>query len=45
MQSLQEFLLRTKGQEYLIAVAFMILFIVVWKLLNPKRKKGDLQGK
>jgi len=34
MQSLQEFLLTTKSNEYLIAIMFMILFIAFWRLLN-----------
>lgn len=34
MQTLQEFLLTTKGNEYLIAIAFMIIFIFFWRLLS-----------
>ena len=34
MQNLQEFMLFTKTTEYLIAVAFMVIFIVFWRLLN-----------
>ncbi|MFH1337041.1 MAG: glycine cleavage system protein H [Candidatus Zixiibacteriota bacterium] len=34
MQSLQEFLLTTKANEYLIAIVFMIVFIVFWRVLN-----------
>ncbi|MDH4223755.1 MAG: glycine cleavage system protein H [candidate division Zixibacteria bacterium] len=34
MQTLQEFLLATKANEYLIAIAFMIVFILFWRLLN-----------
>jgi glycine cleavage system H protein len=34
MQTLQEFLLATKGNEYLIAIVFMVLFIFFWRFLN-----------
>jgi len=34
MQTLQEFLLASKANEYLIAIAFMIIFILFWRLLN-----------
>jgi hypothetical protein len=37
--TLQEFISRTKGIEYIIAVLFMIIFPMFWKLL--KNKKGD----
>ena len=37
MQSLQEFLLTTKANEYLIAVGFIIVFILFWRLLNALR--------
>ncbi len=36
MHTLQEFLLATKGNEYLIAIVFMVLFIFFWRFLsNP----------
>jgi glycine cleavage system H protein len=39
MQNLQEFMLFTKATEYLIAIAFMLIFIVFWKVLNaPSRR-------
>jgi len=39
MDSLQEFLLTTKANEYLIAIAFMVIFILFWKVLNaPSRR-------
>ena len=39
MHSLQEFLLTTKANEYLIAIAFMVIFILFWKVLNaPSRR-------
>jgi len=34
MQSLQEFLLTTTANEYLIAIGFIIVFILFWRLLN-----------
>ena len=34
MQNLQEFLLTTKGNEYIIAVLFLLTFILFWKLLS-----------
>lgn len=38
MQSLQEFLLTTRANEYLIAIAFMVVFVVFWRLLNAPRR-------
>jgi len=34
MQTLQEFLLATKANEYLIAIGFLVVFILFWRLLN-----------
>ena len=34
MQTLQEFMLSTKGNEYLIAIVFLVIFIAFWRLLN-----------
>lgn len=34
MQNLQEFLLKTKGNEYLIAIVFLLMFMLFWRLLN-----------
>ena len=34
MQTLQEFLLTTKANEYLIAIAFMLIFILFWRMMN-----------
>lgn len=39
MQNLQEFLLTTKTNEYLIAVTFMLIFIVFWRLLNAPHRR------
>ncbi|MCJ7508883.1 MAG: glycine cleavage system protein H [candidate division Zixibacteria bacterium] len=38
MQNLQEFLLTTKTNEYLIAIVFMFIFIAFWKVLNAPRR-------
>ncbi len=38
MQNLQEFMLFTKATEYLIAIGFMLIFIVFWRLLNAPRR-------
>ena len=35
--TLQEFISRTKGIEYIIAVVFMLVFPLFWKLLNSKK--------
>jgi hypothetical protein len=40
MHTLHEFYLVTKGHEYLIAVAFMVLFPVFWKLIVGPRRRG-----
>jgi len=37
--TLHDFMLLTKGQEYLIAVAFLIVFTIFWGILNG-RKQG-----
>lgn len=34
--TLQEFINLTKGIEYVIAVLFLLLFLVFWRLLNKK---------
>jgi glycine cleavage system H protein len=39
MHNLQEFLLTTKSNEYLIAVVFMIIFILFWQVLNAPRRR------
>jgi hypothetical protein len=38
MHTLHDFMLVTKGQEYLIAVAFLILFSIFWGILNKKKE-------
>jgi glycine cleavage system H protein len=38
MQNLQEFMLFTKATEYLIAIGFMLMFIVFWRVLNAPRR-------
>ncbi len=38
MNTFNEFLLTVKGNEYLIAVSFMILFIIFWKFLNTEKR-------
>jgi hypothetical protein len=37
--TLQEFINLTKGIEYLVAVLFMLLFPIFWKLLNKKKSR------
>jgi len=37
MQTLQDFLTLTKGIEYLIAIGFLLIFIVFWKFLSYTR--------
>jgi glycine cleavage system H protein len=37
MENLQEFLLTTKGNEYIIAIVFLLAFIIFWRLLNVPR--------
>ena len=38
MQTLHEYMLETKAIEYVLAVAFMIVFIVFWRFLRGGRK-------
>ena len=35
--TLQEFINLTKGIEYIIAILFLLLFPVFWKLLDKKK--------
>lgn len=39
MNNLQEFMLSTKSNEYLIAIAFMAIFLLFWKLLNAPQRR------
>lgn len=39
MQTLQEFMLTTKSIEYVIAIAFMALFILFWRVLNAPHRR------
>ena len=39
MYTLQDFLTLTKGQEYLIAIGAMILFLAFWLFLERKPRK------
>ena len=36
--TLQEFINLTKGIEYLIAILFLLLFPIFWKLLNKRKE-------
>jgi len=36
--TLQELINLTKGIEYLIAILFLLLFVVFWKALNREKK-------
>ncbi len=38
MHTLQEFIIITKGAEYLIAVAFLVIFPTFWIFLSKKKK-------
>ena len=38
MQSLQEFLLTTTANGYLIAAGFIVIFVLFWRLLNAPRR-------
>jgi len=40
MQTLQEFMLTTKSIEYVMAVVFMLLFILFWIVLNAPRGRA-----
>ncbi|MEK7685811.1 MAG: DNA-binding protein [Verrucomicrobiota bacterium] len=39
--TLQEFINLTKGIEYIIAVVFLLLFSMFWKLLNQGKASKD----
>lgn len=39
MQNLQEFLTATTANVYLIAIAFIVLFIVFWRVLNAPQRR------
>ena len=38
MQNLQEFLLTTTANVYLIGIAFIVIFILFWRILNAPRR-------
>lgn len=38
MFTLQDYMLVTKAEEYLIAVVFLLLFPVFWRILNTPSK-------
>lgn len=40
MDTLLEFITLTKGVEYLIAIGFLIAFIVFWQLVYGRKGKG-----
>ncbi len=40
--TLQEFINLTKGVEYIIAVVFLLLFLLFWKLLNKGKEPEDI---
>ena len=37
MQTLLEYMMITKAQEYLLAVAAMLVFILFWRFVTQKR--------
>ncbi len=37
MSTLLDFIYHTKGWEYIIAISFLVVFIVLWKMLNRER--------
>ena len=39
MNTLHDFMMLTKSQEYLIAVGAMVLFTIFWLLLDRKKEK------
>jgi len=41
MNTLHDFMMLTKGHEYLLAVGSMILFTVFWILLDRKGKEDN----
>ena len=44
MQTLHEFMLVTKGHEYLIAIAFLLIFILFWQFLFKTRAVPEVAG-
>jgi len=39
METLHDFIVVTKGYEYIIAVAFLVLFPLFWRLIAGKDSK------
>jgi len=39
IHTLQEFMLRTKGVVYLLAIAYLIGFIMFWRFVNQGKKR------
>ncbi len=38
MQTLHEYMMITKAQEYLLAVAIMVAFVLFWRFASPKKR-------
>ena len=36
MQTLHEYMMETKAVEYILAVAFLVLFILFWRFVQAK---------
>jgi hypothetical protein len=43
IHTLHDFMLLTKGQEYLIAVTFLIVFTIFWGILTKKKQGKSAQ--
>ena len=41
IHTLQEFMLRTKGILYLLAIAYFVGFVWFWKFLSGREKKDS----
>jgi len=39
MHTLHDFMMLTKGQEYLMAIGAMVLFTIFWFLLDRRKNK------
>lgn len=42
METLHDFIVVTKGHEYIIGVAFLLLFPLIWRLIAGKDRKNRL---
>ncbi len=44
METLQEYLVYTKGWEYILTIAFVLVFIGLWRILGGSEEQETSEG-